>query len=100
MIKDSWFVQVVDHRISMALIFFLLLMLIGNRKRRTMFPLRLLVSLLVMRAASWCIRTVADVYLEGAVLQGVGHSVHLLAMSLMYMGAYAFCYEATPVELI
>ena len=100
MIKDSWFVQVVDHRISMALIFFLLLMLIGNRKRRTMFPLRLLVSLLVMCAASWFIRTVADVYLEGAVLQGVGHSVHLLAMSLMYMGAYAFCYEATPVELI
>ena len=48
MTKDSWFVQVVDHRISMALIFFLLLMLIGNRKRRTMFPLRLLVSLLMM----------------------------------------------------
>ena len=100
MIMDSWFVRVIDHRISMAMIFFLLLMLIGNRKRRTMFPLRLLVSLLVMCAASWFIRTVADVYLEGAVLQGVGHSVHLLVMSLMYMGAYAFCYEATSVELI
>lgn len=100
MILDSWFVRVIDHRISMAMIFFLLLVLIGNRKRRTLFPLRLLLSLLAMCVACWCIRTVTDVYLAGAVLQGVGHSVHLLVMSLMYMGAYAFCYEATSVELI
>lgn len=100
MITDNWIVQVIDHRISTAMIFFFLLVLIGSRRKRSLFSLRLLLSLLTMCGVSWGIRTVVDVYVEGAVLQGVGHSVHLLAMSLLYMGAYAFCYEATPVELI
>lgn len=100
MITDSWFVRTIDHRISTALIFFLLLLLIGNNKRRALFPLRMLASLAVMCLVSWALRTVVDVYLTGEVLQGVGHSVHLLVMSVMYMGAYAFCHEATPVELI
>ena len=100
MITDSWFVQNIDHRISTALIFFLLLLLLGNGKRRRLYPLRMLLSLLVLCAVSWGVRTVTDVYLTGAVLQGLGHSVHLLAMSLLYMAACAFCYEATPVELI
>ena len=100
MITDSWFVQNIDHRISTAIIFFLLLFLLGNGKRRGLYPLRMLLSLLVMCAVSWSIRTVTDVLLTGEVLQGLGHSVHLLAMSLLYMGACAFCYEATPVELI
>ncbi len=100
MMTDAWVVQYVDHRISTALIFFLLLLLIGRPKKRTLYPLRLLISLMVMCLVSWCIRTVVDDHLAGTVAQGVGHSVHLLAMSLMYMGAYAFCYEATPVELM
>ena len=65
-----------------------------------MYPLRALVSLVVMCAVSWGIRTVTDVYLIGPVWQGLGHSVHLLTMSLLYMVAYGFCYEATAVELI
>jgi len=100
MITDNWFVRVVDHRVSTALIFFLLLLLIGNNKRRTLFPLRVLLSLAVMCLASWTLRTVVDVHLVGEISQGIGHSVHLLVMSLMYMGAYAFCYESTPVEVI
>jgi len=100
MMTDSWIVQHIDHRISTALIFFLLLILIGNKKRRPLFPLRTLLSLLVMCLTSWCIRYVVDTQLPGAIWQGVGHSVHLLTMSLMYMAAYAFCYRATPVELI
>lgn len=100
MITDIWYVQVVDHRISTALIFFLLLLLIGSSKRRALFPLRVLVSLATMCLVSWALRTVVDVYLTGTVLQGLGHSVHLLAMSLLYMAAYAACYEATPVEII
>ena len=30
MMTDQWYIRVVDHRISSALIFFLLLLLIGN----------------------------------------------------------------------
>ena len=100
MITDVWFVQNVDHRISTAMILFLLLLLLGNGKRRALYPVRMLVSLLVMCVVSWGIRTVTDVHMTGEVLQGLGHSVHLLAMSLLYMAACAFCYEATPVELI
>ena len=100
MMTDSWFVQVIDHRISTAIVFFLLLLLTGNRKQRGLFALRLTASLLVMLAVSWCIRTVTEVALMGAVAQGLGHSVHLLAMSLLYMGAYAFCYQTTTVEVI
>ena len=100
MTTDRWFIQNIDHRISTALIFFLLLLLISNKKKRPLFPLRALVSLVGMCAASWCIRTLVDVHIVGVIWQGVGHSVHLLAMSLMYMGAYYFCYEANPAELI
>ena len=100
MTTDRWFIQNIDHRISTALIFFLLLLLIGNKKKRPLFPLRALVSLVGMCAASWCIRTLVDVHIVGVIWQGVGHSVHLLAMSLMYMGAYYFCYEANPAVLI
>ncbi len=100
MMTDRWFISAIDHRISTALIFFLLLLLIGNRKKRPMFPLRALVSLLGMCAASWCIRYVVDAHLIGAVWQGLGHSVHLLVMSLMYMACYRLCYESSAVELV
>ena len=100
MITDRWFIPVIDHRISTAIIFFLLLLLIGTPKKRPVFPLRALVSLVVMCAVSWLLRTATDVYLVGAVWQGIGHSVHLLAMSLLYMAAYAFCYKATAPEAI
>ena len=100
MITDRWFIQLIDHRISPAVIFFLLLLLIGNNKKRPMFPLRALISLCALCLVSWGIRTVVDIHITGVIRQGLGHSVHLLAMSLMYMGAYAFCYESTTAELI
>lgn len=100
MMTDRWFISDIDHRISIALIFSLLLILIGNKKKRPMFPLRALVSLVVMCLISWSIRTVTDMYLPGVIAQGIGHSVHLLVMSLLYMVAYGFCYDASTVELI
>ena len=100
MITDRWFIQSIDHRISTAVIFFLLLLLIGNNKKRPMFPLRALVSLCCMCLVSWGIRTVVDVHLTGVVWIGIGHSFHLLSLSLLYMGAYWLCYEATFPELI
>ena len=100
MITDRGYISTIDHRISIALIFSLLLLLIGNQKKRPMFPLRALVSLVTMCLVSWCIRTVTDVHLTGAIMQGIGHSFHLLTMSLLYMAAYAFCYVATSVELV
>lgn len=100
MMTDCWFIRSIDHRISAAFIFFFLLLLIGNQKKRPLFPLRALVSLGAMCAVSWIIRTVVDVHLVSVVWQGIGHSMHLLVMSLLYMVFYAFCYQATATELI
>ena len=100
MMTDRWYIQNIDHRISTAVIFFLLLLLTGSSKKRPMFLLRALVSFCALSLVSWGIRTVVDVHMTGVILQGLGHSVHLLAMSLLYMAAYAFCYESTPAELI
>ncbi len=100
MMTDHWFISEIDHRISIALILSLLLILIGNKEKRPLFPLRVIVSMAVMCLVSWSIRYVTDVQLVGPVWQGIGHSVHLLVMSLLYMGAYSFCYQATAVELI
>ena len=100
MMTDRWYIQNIDHRVSTAVIFFLLLLLIGNKKKRPMFPLRALLSLSNLCLVSWCVRTGVDVYLTGAVMQGLGHSVHLILMSFLYMISYSLCYEATPSELI
>ena len=100
MMTDRWFIQSIDHRISTAIVFFFLLMLIGNKKKRPLFPLRALLSLCLMCVVSWLARTVVDVHLTGELWQGVGHSIHLLVMSLLYMAVYTLCYEATSTELI
>ena len=53
MFTDSLWVQKIDHRISTALILFLLLLMLGNGRRRRGFFLRTLGSLAVLCAASW-----------------------------------------------
>ena len=100
MTTDRWFIQNIDHRISTAVVFFLLLLMIGNQKKRPLFPLRAALSLTVMCVVSWIIRTVVDIYLTGVIWQGVGHSLHLLTMSLLYMGAYYLCYETNAATLL
>lgn len=99
MITDCWFVREIDHRISTALIFAFLLVLIGGKAKKPGYPLRVIVSALAMCAVSWCVRYVADTLLVGAMWQGAGYALHLLLMSLMYMCAYALCYETSAAEL-
>lgn len=98
MMTDHWFIREIDHRISTALVFFLLLMLLSNQKKKSLFPLRAAASLFVMCSVSWCLRTVIDLKFTGVMLQGVGYSVHLLAMILLFMGSYDLCYRSHPVE--
>jgi len=99
MMTDRLWIGAIDHRISTALIFFLLLFLLGNKKRRPFFPAHAALSLLAMCASSWLIRFLIDTQLVGATWQGVGYSLHILIMSLLYLASYASCYKATTVEL-
>ena len=74
MTTDRWFIADIDHRISIALIFFFLLLLIGNKMKRPLFPVRARVSLGTLCTVSWFIRTVTDIHLSGVIMQGIGHS--------------------------
>ncbi len=99
MIGDSRFIQLVDHRVSTALIFFLLMLLLNNRKPKHKFGWRAAISFAAMCAVSWGLRTIVDVELVGEMIQGLGYSVYTIAMSLMFLVSYSFCYYTTPGEL-
>lgn len=98
-LTDSWWIAAVDHRISTALIFFLLMLLLGKRDRRPAFPLRLGTSLVLLCAASWFTRFAIDAWMTTTVLQGLGYSLHIMVMGILYWGCYAMCYRATFTEI-
>ena len=98
MLHDSWWISTIDHRVSTALVFFLLLMTMGNGHKKPYFPLRILVSFIALCAVSWLTRYWIDICLTTTVAQGIGYSLHLLVMSLLYWGAYSFCYHTTLSE--
>ena len=98
MMTDNLWIRLVDHRVSTALIFFFLLILLGGKHRKQLFGLRAAAALIVLCAASWVIRFLADAVMNGSVMQGVGYSLHLLVMGVMYLGAYTLCYQAGSAE--
>lgn len=100
LLQDSLWIQKIDHRISTALILFLLLLLLGNGQRRRGFFLRALGALAAMCAVSWLMRFVIDEKLPSAFTQGMGYSHYICIMSLMYLGCYAFCYHADTGALV
>lgn len=52
MLHDSWWISTIDHRVSTALVFFLLLMTMGNGHKKPYFPLRILVSFIALCASA------------------------------------------------
>ena len=95
MLHDSWGISTIDHRVSTALVFFLLLLTMGNGHKRPYFPMCILISFIALCAVSWLTRYWIDLCLTTTVAQGIGYSLHLLVMSLLYWGAYSFCYHTT-----
>lgn len=98
MLHDSLWISTIDHRVSTALVFFLLLMTMGNGHKKPYFPVRILVSFIALCAVSWLTRYWIDLCLTTTVAQGIGYSLHLLVMSLLYWGTYTFCYHTTLSE--
>ncbi|MBQ1492768.1 MAG: hypothetical protein IIZ39_12490 [Blautia sp.] len=90
---DSWWIQAVDHRISTALIFLFLILLLGNGRRKKAFILRFLITGLLLCVSSWALRFGIDAFSFGAVGAGLGHAFHILCMSLLFLWGYVFCYE-------
>lgn len=100
MIGDNLYVQLVDHRISSAIIFFVLLLLLRAPNRRRYFPLRLLLSLAAMCAGSFLVRYVADSLFSSVYLQALGYSLQLLVLFLLFLIAYEHTYRVTHVDAL
>ncbi len=96
---DQAWIGVIDHRISTAIVYFMLLIILGNARPRARFPLRASGALLVMCLVSWCVRSYSDVILQGSPLRGIGYSIQLLALFILFLLAYRLCYRATTAEI-
>ena len=71
MIHNFAWIGTVDHRISAAVVFFVLMLLLNKGEKRPLFPLRALGVLAAMCLASWLTRSLSDEWLVlRAELQG------------------------------
>ena len=93
MINDYQWIAVIDHRISAAVVFFVLMLLLNTGERRRLFPLRAALSLTGMCVCSWLIRYTADVLARSIWIQAVGYSCQILVLYLLFAGASRFCYR-------
>ncbi len=100
MTTDFWYIQTIDHRISIALILFLLLMLMSNMRRRDHYGFRAALSLAAFVVVSWCVRTVVDTQLEGRFAQGIGYGIYTIVMGFLFMVCYDWCYQTHQGELL
>ena len=69
MISNQFWVGAVDHRISAAIVLFVLMLLLNTGKKRGPFLLRAAVTLAVMCLCSWLFRTISDERSANAYVQ-------------------------------
>ena len=85
MITNVAWIGAVDHRISAAIVFFVLLLLLNTGARRRLFPLRAGAVLLTMCAVSWVLRSLSDVWLADARLQALCFSAQVMALHMLFL---------------
>ncbi|MDO5326350.1 MAG: GHKL domain-containing protein [Clostridia bacterium] len=100
MISNFAWIESIDHRISAAVVFFVLMLLLNSGEKQPLFPLRAAASFAVMAAVSWVIRSLADVWAPNIHIQALGYSLQLLALHLLFVGASLFCYRVRQAVLI
>ncbi len=97
---DMIWIEEIDHRISSGIIFFMLLLLLGNGRKKDHFFLRVLAVLTCMNLGSWSIRYLSDVILVSPVLQGMAFAAQILILHILFLAGYALCYRARPSEIL
>ena len=100
MIHNFAWIGTVDHRISAAVVFFVLMLLLNKGEKRPLFPLRALWVLIAMCLASWLTRSLSDEWLSDVRLQALCYSAQLLSLYLLFSGACFFCYRANSAEAV
>ena len=100
MISDTIWIGAIDHRISAAVIFFVLALLLNTGEKRKAFPLRAAGSFLAMCFVSWLLRSFSDNAAFSTHARALGYGLHLLTMHLMFVGMSHFCYRAARAEVL
>ena len=100
MITDLPWIAAVDHRISAALVFFLLMLLLNSGAKRSLVPLRAAGSLRVMCGVSWALRSLSEVWLHDIHLQSLVYSVQIMALHLLFVAASCFCCKEKKAEVL
>ncbi len=98
MITNLSWIAAVDHRISAAIVFFVMMLLLNTGKKRALFPLRAAAVLLVMCLVSWGLRTLSDERIGNIHLQGLCYSLQIMALHLLFVGGCFFCYRNNRAE--
>ncbi len=98
MIDNVSWIGAVDHRISAAIVFFILVMLLNTGSRRRLFPLRAAAALVTMCAVSWTLRLLSDNQFQDVRLQGLCYSAQIMALHLLFVAACFFCYKTNHAE--
>ncbi|MBR5110095.1 MAG: GHKL domain-containing protein [Clostridia bacterium] len=100
MIQNLSWIQQIDHRVSAAVVFFALGLLLNTGEKRSLFPARAAGVFAVMFAVSWVIRSLADVWAPNMMVQAAGYSLQLLALYLLFVGCSFFCYRVKQPETL
>ena len=98
MMSDAGWVGAIDHRISSAIVFFALMLMLNTPPKRKHYCLAIVPGLLLMCAASWIVRYVSDVVFVNIQLQGLGRSAQILILFLLFLAGYRICYRVSAVE--
>ena len=100
MMTDLAWIAQIDHRISASLVYFVLLLLLNTAPKRDRFVLRAFGILLLMCLAGWITRYGADVLFTDLRWKGLGYSMRLLALYLLFLAGCYFCYKVILPEAI
>ncbi len=91
-------ISAVDHRISAAIVFFILMLLLNTGKRRSLFVLRAAAVLASMCLCSWLLRSLSDEWLGSLHLRALCYSAQTMALHLLFVWGCFFCYKTNPAE--
>ncbi len=98
MIGNLAWIGAVDHRISAAIVFFALTLLLNTGKKRSHFPLRALAMLTAMCAAGWLLRSLSDEWLLDMRFQALCFSFQTMVLHLLFVASCFFCWRTNPAE--
>ena len=100
MITDLAWIGEIDHRISAAVVFFVLLLLLNTAPKKPYFAFRAGCVLALMCLFSWLLRYGSDVFFAEVHWKGLAYSVRLLILHLLFLFGCFFCYKVVPAEAV